>query len=66
MKCQNLPCECYEVAVRTPSFDHLMQQMNVMEESNQKMDHQIGKKQLACQLTCKFQTLPIMQIEMQN
>lgn len=43
-----------------------MQQMNVMEESNQKMDHQIGKKQLACQLTCKFQTLPIMQIEMQN
>ena len=57
---KNLPCVCSREALRTLSFDHLMQWMNVMEESKQKMVHQTGKKQLAYQLVGEFQTLPVM------
>jgi hypothetical protein len=58
---QYLPCVSFQEDVKTPFSDQLMQWMNVKEESNQKMVHQIGKKQLACQVTCKFQTPPVMQ-----
>lgn len=60
-KWKNLPYVCFQEDVKTLFFDQLMQQMNVKEESNQKMAHQIGKKQLAYQITCKFQTPPVMQ-----
>lgn len=57
---KNLPFVCSPEPVKTPSFDRLMKRMNVVEESNQKLVHQIGKKQLVYQLMCKFQILPVM------
>ena len=60
LEVSKLPYECSQEALRTPSFDQLMQRKNVMEESSQKMVHQIGKKQLAYRLTCEFLKLPIL------
>lgn len=66
LKCKNLPCVCFQEDVKTLFFDRLMQRMNVKEESNQKMAHQIDKKQLAYRVKCKFQTPPVMQFSSIN